>query len=69
MAEQGEWNRKGATLSDVTATKEYGVDRDFIVQGTRAGTFVYREGAIWENPYLRGNENGLRNCFFARRSE
>lgn len=28
MAEYGEWNRKGATLSDVTAQKEYGVSRD-----------------------------------------
>jgi hypothetical protein len=53
MAEYGEWNRKGATLSDVTAKKEYGVDRDFIVRGIRAGKLEYREGAIWGNPYLR----------------
>lgn len=53
MAEYGEWNRQGATLSDVTAKKEYGVDRDFIVQGIRAGKLEYREGAVWGNPYLR----------------
>ena len=53
MAEHGEWNCKGATLSDVTALKEYGVSRDFIVQGIRAGKLQYREGAIWGNPYLR----------------
>ena len=53
MAEYGEWTRKGATLSDVTAEKEYGVGRDFIVKGIRAGTLEYREGAIWGNPYLR----------------
>lgn len=53
MAEYGEWNRKGATLSDVTAKKEYGVDRNFIVKGIRAGKLEYREGAIWGNPYLR----------------
>ena len=53
MAEYGEWNRKGATLSDATAKKEYGVDRDFIVRGIRAGKLEYRQGAIWENPYLR----------------
>ena len=52
-AEYGEWNRKGATLSDVTAKKEYGVDRDFIVEGIRVGKLEYREGAIWGNPYLR----------------
>jgi hypothetical protein len=53
MAEYGEWNRKGATLSDKTANKEYGVDRDFIVKGIRAGKLEYRQGAIWGNPYLR----------------
>jgi coenzyme F420-reducing hydrogenase delta subunit len=53
MAEYGEWNRKGATLSDVTAKKEYGVAQDFIVKGIRAGKLEYREGAIWGNPYLR----------------
>lgn len=53
MAEYGEWNRKGATLSDVTAQKEYGVGRDFIVKGIRAGKLEYREGAIWGNPYLK----------------
>jgi len=53
MAEYGEWNRKGATLSDVTAEKEYGVSRAFIVKAIRAGKLEYREGAIWGNPYLR----------------
>ena len=53
MAEYGEWNRKGATLSDVTAQKEFGVSRDFIVQGIRAGKLEYREGAVWGNPFLR----------------
>ncbi|MFO7639887.1 MAG: hypothetical protein R6X17_01025 [Candidatus Competibacteraceae bacterium] len=53
MAEYGEWNRKGATLSDATAQKEYGVDREFIVRGIRAGKLEYREGAVWGNPYLR----------------
>jgi len=53
MAEYGEWNRKGATLSDVTAKKEYGVDRDFILKGIRAGKLEFREGSIWGNPYLR----------------
>lgn len=53
MAEYGEWGRKGATLSDVTAAKEYGVSREFIVKGIRAGKLEYREGAVWGNPYLR----------------
>jgi hypothetical protein len=53
MAEYGEWNRKGATLSDVTAKAEYSVSRDFIVNGIQTGKLEYREGAIWGNPYLR----------------
>lgn len=53
MAEYGEWNRKGATLSDVSAQKEYGVSRDFIIQGINAGKLEFREGSIWGNPYLR----------------
>jgi len=53
MAEYGEWNRKGATLSDVTAKKEYGVSRDFIVAGIRAGKLEYRNGAMHGSPYIR----------------
>ncbi len=53
MAECGEWTRKGATLSDVTAKAEYGVTAEFIIQGIRDGRLEYREGAIWGNPYLR----------------
>jgi hypothetical protein len=51
MAEFGEWNRKGAALSEVTAEKEYGVTRDFIVKGIQAGKLEYRDGAVWGNPY------------------
>ncbi|MBN1167658.1 MAG: hypothetical protein JXA44_11100 [Methanospirillaceae archaeon] len=53
MAEYGEWNKKGATLSDVTAKKEYGVERDLIIRGIREGKLEFREGDIYGNPYLR----------------
>jgi hypothetical protein len=53
MAEYGEWNRKGATLSDVMAKAEYGVNRDFIVKGIQTGKLEYRQGSVWGNPYLR----------------
>ena len=53
MAEYGEWNRKGATLSDKTAKKEYGVSRDFIVKGIRAGRLEYKNGSVWGNPYIK----------------
>ncbi len=53
MAEHGEWGLKGGTLSDVTAKKEYGVSRDFIVAGIRAGKLEYRNGAMHGSPYIR----------------
>jgi hypothetical protein len=59
MAEYGEWTRKGAVLSDVTAQKEYGVTHDFIVRGIQAGKLEYREGSVWGNPYLRILRNQL----------
>ncbi|MBI1746199.1 MAG: hypothetical protein HYR55_06385 [Acidobacteria bacterium] len=53
MAEYGEWTRKGATLSDVSAKAEYGMSQDCIVKGIKTGKLEYREGSIWGNPYLR----------------
>jgi len=53
MAEYGEWNRKGATLSDKTAKKEYGVDLEFIEKGIRSGKLEYRQGNMWGNPYIK----------------
>lgn len=53
MAEHGEWTRKGATLSEVTAGAEYAVSRDLIAKGIQAGELEYRDGAMWGNPCLR----------------
>ncbi len=48
-----EWQRKGATLSDKTARKEFGLTQDEIVQAIRAGTLQYRRNSIHGNPFLR----------------
>jgi tRNA(Ile)-lysidine synthase TilS/MesJ len=53
MAEFGEWNQKNATLSDLTAQKEYAISSEFIINGIKAGKLEYREGSIWGNPFLR----------------
>lgn len=53
MSEHGEWTRKGAALSNVTAEAEYGVGTDFIIKGINTGDLEYRDGAIWGNPYIR----------------
>jgi hypothetical protein len=65
MAEHGEWNRKGATLSDVTAKAEYGVDRDFIIKGIETGKLEYRDGSIWSNPYFRVLRSQLEEYILA----
>jgi len=53
MAKHGEWNQKGASFSDKTAKKEYGVRQDFIVTGIQAGHLEYKQGSVWGNPYFR----------------
>jgi transcriptional regulator with XRE-family HTH domain len=48
-----EWQCKGATLSDKTARKEFGLTQEEIVQAVRAGTLQYREHSMYGNPWLR----------------
>lgn len=49
----GEWNLKGATLSDKTAQKEYGLTWGEILAGINAGKLQYREQSIYGAPFLR----------------
>jgi hypothetical protein len=48
-----DWQRKGATLSDKTARKEFGLTEDEIVRAIRAGKLQYRQNSIYGNPFLR----------------
>ncbi len=48
-----EWQQKGATLSDKTARKEFGLTQDEIIRAVRAGALHCRENAIYGNPFLR----------------
>ena len=48
-----EWQRKGATLSDKTARKEFGLSQEEIEQAIRAGKLQYRYNSIHGNPFLR----------------
>jgi hypothetical protein len=48
-----EWQGKGATLSDKTARKEFGLRQDEIVQAIRAGTLHYRRNSVFGNPFFR----------------
>ena len=48
-----EWQRVGATLSDKTARKEFGLTQNEIVQAIRAGKLQYRRNSVFGNPFLR----------------
>src|SRR5216683_7364975 len=48
-----DWQRKGATLSDKTARKEFELTQDEIVRAIRAGKLQYRRNSIHGNPFLR----------------
>jgi len=47
------WQGKGATLSDKTARREFGLTQDEIVRAIRAGKLHYRQNSIHGNPFLR----------------
>ncbi len=47
------WSRKGATLSDKSAQKEFGLTFEEIVEAVRAGKLQYRENSIYGSPFLR----------------
>ena len=49
----GEWGRKGATLSDKSARKEFGLTQNEIVGAINAGRLQYRVGNIYGNPWFR----------------
>ena len=49
----GAWTQKGATLSDKSARKEFGISQEEIIEGIKAGKLQYRQNAIHGNPYLR----------------
>lgn len=53
MASDGAWTQKGATFSDKSARKEFGITQEEIIEGIKAGKLQYRQNAIHGNPYLR----------------
>ncbi len=50
---EDEWRRKGATLSDRSARREFGLTQDEIVAAINAGQLQYRVGSVHGNPWLR----------------
>jgi len=48
-----EWSKKGATLSDKSARKEYGLTREEIIAVIGEGQLQYRLQNMYGNPYFR----------------
>ena len=47
------WSSKGATLSDKSARKEYGLTQEEIIASIRAGKLQFRESNMHGNPWYR----------------
>lgn len=48
-----DWSGKGATLTDGTACKEFGLSREELFNAIRSGELQFREASIHGNPCLR----------------
>jgi uncharacterized protein involved in exopolysaccharide biosynthesis len=47
------WTQKGATLSDKSARKEFGLTQEKIIDAIKSGKLQYRQNHIHDNPYFR----------------
>jgi len=47
------WFEKGATLSDKSARKEFGLTQEEIIEGIKDGKLQYRINNVFGNPYLK----------------
>lgn len=47
------WKQPGATLSDKSARKEFGLTQEEIYAGMRAGKLQFREASMHGNPWFR----------------
>lgn len=47
------WSKKGATLSDKSAIKEFGLTQNQIDEAIKDGKLQYRINYVFANPYLK----------------
>ena len=47
------WTKKGGTLSDKSARKEFGLTQEEIIEAIKSGKLQYRNNYMHGNPYLR----------------
>jgi hypothetical protein len=48
-----DWTKKGNTLSDKSARKEFGLTQEEIIEAIKADKLQYRQNNVFGNPYLR----------------
>ena len=47
------WTNKGATLSDTSARKEFGLTQEEIIEAIKSNKLQYRNNHMHGNPYFR----------------
>ncbi len=47
------WGKKGGTLSDKSARREFGLTQEEILEAIKGGKLQYRKNYVHGNPYLR----------------
>ncbi len=47
------WTQKGATLSDTSARKEFGLTQEEIIEAIKSNKLQYRNNYMHGNPYFR----------------
>ena len=63
------WTEAGATLSDKSARKEYGLSQEEIIQAIREGKLQYRQNHMHGNPYLRLLRDEVENLVTEKHGE
>jgi len=53
MEGKADWFKKGATMSDKSARKEFGLTQEEIYEGIDDGMLHYHESDVFGNPYLK----------------
>ena len=48
-----DWKKKGGSLSDKTAIKEFGLTQNDIINAIKKGKLQFREGSVYGNPFFR----------------
>jgi hypothetical protein len=60
------WVKKGATLSEKTAQKEFGLTQEEIIDAIKAGSLQYRHNTLYGNPCLKLLRNEVEDLVSAK---